>query len=127
LTKELKPPSGKKTAYSINYTGSVGTQHVEECKPIHFYLPVQSSSTNGSRTSTKKSDTLKLIEEKVGESLEQLGTGAGGGEVPEQNNTNGLCSKIKNRQMGPHKIARQRTLSIGKTSTNRLEKDLYQS
>ena len=37
------------------------------------------------------------------------------GKVPEQN-TNSLRTKIKNRQMGPHKItvsAKQRTLSEG--------------
>jgi hypothetical protein len=41
---------------------------------------------------THKPDTLKLIEEKVGKSLEHLGTG---GKIPKQN-TNGICSKIKN-------------------------------
>ena len=47
-------------------------------------------------------ETLKLIEEKVGESLEDMGTG---GKIPEQKN-NGLCCKIGNRQMGSHKIAK---------------------
>jgi hypothetical protein len=31
---------------------STGRQHIKECKLIHFYLLVQSSSTSGSRTST---------------------------------------------------------------------------
>jgi hypothetical protein len=35
-----------------------------------------------------KSDTLNLIEEKVGKSLKHMGTGG--------KNPNGLCSKIKN-------------------------------
>ena len=48
-----------------------------------------------------KSDTLKLIEEKMGTNLEHMGTG----KVSEQN-TNGLCSKNKNRQIGPHKTAK---------------------
>ena len=39
-----------------------------------------------------KLDALKLIEEKVGMNLEHMGTGR---KVPEQN-TNSLCSKIKN-------------------------------
>jgi hypothetical protein len=42
-----------------------------------------------------KSETLKLIEEKLGESLEDMGTGE---KVPKQN-SNGLCCKIKNKQM----------------------------
>jgi hypothetical protein len=45
-------------------------------------------------------ETLKLIEEKVGRILKDIGTGK---KIPEQN-TNGLCCKIKNQQMGPHII-----------------------
>jgi hypothetical protein len=50
-----------------------------------------------------KPDTLKLIEEKVGKSLENMGTG--------ENFLNRtlmacLCCKIKNRQMRRHKIAK---------------------
>jgi hypothetical protein len=48
-----------------------------------------------------KPDTLKVIEKKVGESLENMDTG----KFPEQN-TNGLSSKIKYQQMVPHKIAK---------------------
>jgi hypothetical protein len=32
----------KMTAFSINGAGSTDGQHVEECKLIHSYLPVQS-------------------------------------------------------------------------------------
>jgi hypothetical protein len=49
-----------------------------------------------------KPETLKIIEEKVGKSLEVMGTGE---KILEQN-TNGLCCKIKNQQMGPHKTAK---------------------
>jgi hypothetical protein len=49
-----------------------------------------------------KPETLKLTEEKVGEEPQRYGHR---GKIPEQN-TNGLCCKIKNRQMGPHKIAK---------------------
>jgi hypothetical protein len=49
-----------------------------------------------------KPETLKLTEEKVGKSLNYMGTGE---KIPEQN-TNGLCYEIKNHQMGPHKIAK---------------------
>ena len=43
---------------------------------------------------------MKLIEEKVGKSLEHMDTGE------KFLNTNGLCCKIKNPQMGPYKIAK---------------------
>ena len=46
-----------------------------------------------------KPETLKLIQEKVGKSLDDMGTRA---LSPEQNSY-GLCSKIDNQQMGPHK------------------------
>jgi hypothetical protein len=44
-----------------------------------------------------KSETLKFIEEKVGKRLEDMGTGK---KIPKQN-SNGLCCKTKNQQMGP--------------------------
>jgi hypothetical protein len=40
-----------------------------------------------------------------GESGEELQRYGHRGKIPEQN-TNGFCCKIKNRQMGPHKIAK---------------------
>ena len=46
----------------------------------------------------RKPETLKLIEEKVWNTWAQ-------GKNPELY-TNGLCCKIKNQQMGPHKIAK---------------------
>jgi hypothetical protein len=49
-----------------------------------------------------KSETLKLIGEKVGRSLEDMGTGK---KIPQQK-SNGLCCKIRNQQMRPHKIAK---------------------
>jgi hypothetical protein len=52
LTRELKPPSGKKTAFSTNGAGTTAGYHVEEFKLIHSYLLVQSSSLSGSKNST---------------------------------------------------------------------------
>jgi len=75
LTKELKPSSRKKIAFSANDAVSTGGQHVEECKLIHSYHPVQSSSPSGSRDLHIKPDKCKLIEEKVGKILEHMGTG----------------------------------------------------
>ena len=40
----------KKTAFSTNGDGTTGGYHVEECKLIHSYLLVQSSSLSGSET-----------------------------------------------------------------------------
>jgi hypothetical protein len=48
--KGAKTIQWKKTAFSTNGAGSIGGQHVEECKLIHSYLPVKSSSPRGSRT-----------------------------------------------------------------------------
>jgi hypothetical protein len=45
-----------------------------------------------------KPDILNLIEEKMGKSLKNMGIGG------KFLNINGLCSKIKNCQMQPHKI-----------------------
>ena len=60
-----------------------------------------------------KSDTLNLIEEKVGKSLKHMGTGG--------KNPNGLCSKIKNWQMGSHKMAKD-TVNTTKWQTTDWEK-----
>ena len=52
MPRVQKVRSGKKAAFSTNGADSTGGQHVEECKLIHSYLLVQSSSWGGSRTST---------------------------------------------------------------------------
>ena len=49
-----------------------------------------------------KPETLKLIEEKVGKSIEDMGTG----EKNPKQNSNSWCYEIKNQQMEPHKIAK---------------------
>jgi hypothetical protein len=49
-----------------------------------------------------KPETLKLIEEKVGKILEDMGTG----EKNPTQNSNGLCCMTKNRQVESHKIAK---------------------
>jgi hypothetical protein len=38
ITKDLKPSSGKKTAFSTNDAGSTAGYHVEECELIYSYL-----------------------------------------------------------------------------------------
>ena len=49
-----------------------------------------------------KPETLKFIEEKVGKTLEDMGTG----EMVLNRTAMACVYKIKNRQMGPHKIAK---------------------
>jgi hypothetical protein len=53
----------------------------------------------GTSHKTRDSETYR------GESRKKLRRYGQRGKIPEQN-SNGLCSKIKNRQMGPHKIAK---------------------
>jgi hypothetical protein len=45
------------SAFSTNGAGLTGSYHVEECKLIHSYLLVQSSSLTGLRNSTRNRDT----------------------------------------------------------------------
>jgi hypothetical protein len=52
LTKEQKPSSGKKTAFSINDAGTTGGYYVEEYELIYSYLLVLRSNLSGLRNST---------------------------------------------------------------------------
>jgi hypothetical protein len=69
LTREQKPSSGKKTAFSTNGDSTTGS-YVEECKQTHSYL-----KSKWIKELHIKPDTLKHIKEKVGKSLEDMGTG----------------------------------------------------
>jgi hypothetical protein len=92
---------GKKTAFSTNGAGTTGGYHVEECQLIHSYFLVKSASLNGSRNSNKTRDN----ETYRGESGEKPRRYGHRGKIPEQN-SNGLCYKIENQQMGPHQTAK---------------------
>jgi hypothetical protein len=52
LKRELKPSSGKKTAFSTNGAGTTGGYYAEECELIHSYILVLRSNLSGSRNST---------------------------------------------------------------------------
>jgi hypothetical protein len=95
--KEAKTIQWKKDNIFTNDSGSTGSQHVEECKLIHSYLKLKSKWIKDLHI---KPETLKLIEEKV---VKASNTWKQGKKIPEQNS---LHSKIKNRQMRPHKIAK---------------------
>jgi hypothetical protein len=74
LTRELKPSSGKKTAFSTNGASTTGSYQVEECKLIHSY-PCTNIKFKWIREVHIKPEIVKLIEGKVGKSLEDMGTG----------------------------------------------------
>jgi hypothetical protein len=50
--REIKPSSGKKTAFSTNGAGTTGGYHGEECALIHSYLLVLRSNLSRSRNFT---------------------------------------------------------------------------
>ena len=92
----------KKDSFLTNGVGSTGGQHVEKCKSTHSYLPVKSKSPSCTFSHKGLSHKTRYTETYRG-SGEEHGTHVHRIKFPEQN-THGLCSKIKNRQMGPHKI-----------------------
>ena len=88
--------------------------------------PFLSPCTKVKSKSTKelhiKPETPKLIEEKVGESFEDMGTR----QIPEQN-SNGLCYKIDNDKWDLIKLqssVRQNTLSIRQKGHQQFEKGI---
>ena len=54
--------------------------HVEECESIHNLSPCTKVKSKWIKELHIKPETLKLIEEKVGKSLEDMGTGE---KIPE--------------------------------------------
>jgi hypothetical protein len=72
--KEAKTIQWEKTAFSTNGAGSTGGQHVEEFEQTHSYLKNKSKS-KWIKDLHKKTNTLNLIEKKVGKNLEHMGTG----------------------------------------------------
>jgi hypothetical protein len=77
LTRELKPSSGKKRAFSTNGAGTTGHHH-SSCRRMRID-PFLSFCTKLKCKWIKdlhiRPETLKLIEEKVGKILKDMGTG----------------------------------------------------
>ena len=69
--KGIKTILWKKNSIFNKWCGTTGSYQVEKCSLIHSYLLLQSSSLSGSKI---KPETLKLIEEKVGKRLKDMGT-----------------------------------------------------
>ena len=64
----------KKTAFSTNGTGTTRGYHVEDCELI-FLSPCTKVKPKWIKELHIKPETLKIIEEKVGKTLENMGTG----------------------------------------------------
>ena len=76
MTREQKPSSGKKTAYSTNGAGTTGGIH--SCRRMRidpFLSPCIKVKSKWIKELHIKPETVKLIDEKVGKSLEDMGTG----------------------------------------------------
>jgi hypothetical protein len=89
LTRELKPSSGKKTAFSTNGTGRTGGLSCRRMPIDPFLSPCTKLKPKWIKELHIKPETLKLIEERVGKSLEDMGT-------EEKFQNYGLGYKMKN-------------------------------
>ena len=102
LTRELKPSSGKNISIFNKWCWHNWQLTYRRMWIDPFLSPCNKVKSKWIKKLHIKPETLKLIEEKVEKSLEDMHTG---GKNPELN-SNGLCCKIKNQQMGPHKIVK---------------------
>ena len=73
--KEAKKYNGKKKASSITGAGLTGSWYVEKMKIDPYLSPCTKLKSKWIKDLNIKPDTLHLIEEKVGKSLECIGTG----------------------------------------------------
>jgi hypothetical protein len=74
LTKEPKIHSNSKIVYSTSGTGKTGYSHVEDWN----YIPVSPCTSINSKWVTDlnvRSATVKLLQERVGQTLEHIGIG----------------------------------------------------
>jgi hypothetical protein len=76
LIRDLKPSSGKMTAFSTNGAGTTGSYHVEEWEIDPFLFLCTKLKSKWVKDLQIKPETMKFIEEKVGKkSLEYKDTG----------------------------------------------------
>ena len=75
MTKELKPSSEKETESSKIGVGSTGSYHVRRMRIDPFLSPCAKLKAKWIKNLHIKTDTLNLIEEKVGKSFEHMATG----------------------------------------------------
>jgi hypothetical protein len=100
LTKELKLSLGKMTAFSTNGSGSSVSQHLEECTMINSYL-LYKAQVQVNQGPPHKFRYTENNRSKSGESFEHMSTVE---NFLNRKNTNVICSKINNRQVGLYKI-----------------------
>jgi hypothetical protein len=74
LTKELKPPSGKKSIFN-KYCWLNWWLACRRMKIVPFLSPCTKLNSKWIKDLHIKPDTLKLVEKKVGKNLEHIGTG----------------------------------------------------
>jgi hypothetical protein len=79
LTREVKSSSSKKIAFSTNGAGTTVGYH-ERIRIDPFLSPCTKEKSKWIKKLYIKPETMKLIEEKVGKSLEDMGTGE---KIPE--------------------------------------------
>ena len=73
----LKRPEiyiGKRTAYSTNIAGPAGCQHVKEGKIDSYLSPCTNLNSKWNKVFKIKPNILNQIEQRVGNSLELIGT-----------------------------------------------------
>jgi hypothetical protein len=92
LTRELNTSSGKKDSIFNKWCWYNWWLSCRRMRIDPFLSPCTKIKSKWIKELHIKPETLKLIEEKVGKSLEDMGTGK---KIPEQN-SNSLCCKIEN-------------------------------
>jgi hypothetical protein len=95
FVKGAKTIQWKKDSISTNVAGSTGIQHIEECTSI--LISLYKGQVQVDQEPPCKTRYTETTQRGSGEEHETQGHR---GNFHEQN-TNDLCSKIKNRQMGP--------------------------
>ena len=98
-TKNLKPSSGKEPAFSTNVAGSTDSRRIQ-IDP--FFITLYKDKVQMDQGPPYKTKYTGSNRKKSGEEPQTHGYR---GKFLEQN-TNGLCSKIKIQQMRPHKITK---------------------
>jgi hypothetical protein len=101
LTKELKHYREKSQHFLTNGVGSTSGQLKNANRPILIFLYIaQVQVDQGPPYKTRYTETNRRESGEEPRIFWHRGK-----KIPEQN-TNGLCCKIKNQQMEPHKIAK---------------------
>jgi hypothetical protein len=102
LTRELKPSSGKKDSIFNKWCWHNWWLSCRRIEIDPFLFPCIKLKCKWLKDLHIKPDTLKLIEEKVGKTLEDMGTG----EKFLKRTALACAVKMKNQETGLHKTAK---------------------